>query len=757
MKAIAHGTAVTEPDGTFDVAFTAAADHAIPAKNEPVFAFTVHADITDTNGETRSDERIVRAGYTALQASVTADEWQTPAKPVTLTVDTRSLDGDPQPATGTVTIHSLNQPDTVARAPLQPERIWWTMGADEPPVDPSNPDSWEPGPVVAQRPFETDASGSTQVDVPLPAGIYRAQIETQDRFGKPVTARTTVRVLDPDAGHCSEKLANVFTAPTWSVEPGGTFTALWGTGYDQGRAFVEIECAGKVLQSFWTDRDRTQTIIRQDITEDMRGGLTLRVTYVRENRAYFNERIVDVPWSNKRLDVKWESFRSKLTPGAKETWTAVLTGPDAAPAAAEMVATLYDASLDQFLPHHWPEAFPVFRHEFNRANAEFENTLLAFDTIDGHWRESPRGVHWDYRHFPGDFVTNYWGYQAASVVTRQFLADGSFEEDKVMLSPFAVSAGRGSGYRASTTLAGSRMQSELKDLAAAAPAPAVVNATMVGESGEPGPKIDLSKVSARKNLNETAFFFPQLVADDDGVVRLRFTMPEALTQWRFLGFAHDRQLRSGFLSDTVVTSKDLMVEPNPPRFVREGDAIEFTVKVSNQSDQAQTGTVKLTLADAATLHPVDEALGNHATEQAFDVPAKQSRSFSWRITVPDGMGFLTYKAVGATAHASDGEEGMLPVLSRRMLVTESLPLPIRGKGTREFEFTETSRVREFHHAAQPVAHGADGVAAGLVRGARAALPDGIPVRMQRTVVQSDLRERARPADRELQSKDPAHL
>ncbi|MEO6992192.1 MAG: alpha-2-macroglobulin family protein, partial [Lacunisphaera sp.] len=202
----------------------------------------------------------------------------------------------------------------------------------------------------------------------------------------------------------------------------------------------------------------------------------------------------------------------------------------------------------------------------------------------------------------------------------------------------------------------------------------------------PPTKPDLNKVTARKNLNETAFFFPHLLADKDGVVKMVFTMPEALTEWKFLGFAHDQNLRSGFITAKVVTAKDLMVEPNPPRFVREGDEIEFTVKVSNQTDQPQTGTVRLTFADAATLKPEDSALGNLTTDKPFDVPAKQSRSYSWRIAIPDGMGFLTYKAVGSSAQLSDGEEGYLPVLSRRILVTESLPLPIRGKTTKEFEF-----------------------------------------------------------------------
>ncbi len=165
-------------------------------------------------------------------------------------------------------------------------------------------------------------------------------------------------------------------------------------------------------------------------------------------------------------------------------------------------------------------------------------------------------------------------------------------------------------------------------------------------------------------------------------------MPEALTQWKFLGFAHDRQLRSGLLRDSAVTAKDLMVQPNPPRFLREGDVLEFTVKVSNQSPARQTGSVRLTLADARTGKSVDALLGNAQTDQEFDIPAQQSRSFSWRLTVPDELGYLTYKTVGSTGKLSDGEEGYLPVLSRRVLVTESLPLPIRGAQTKKFEFAK---------------------------------------------------------------------
>ncbi|MBK8478597.1 MAG: hypothetical protein IPL39_20635 [Opitutaceae bacterium] len=409
-KAVAHGIAASGPDGTFKVTFTAEPDRAVPAKSEPVFSYTVFADVTDTTGETRSDERTVRAGYTALAASVNAGDWQTAGRPVELSVTTTSLDGVPQAAKGRMTIHALKQPVAVERAPLRRQNRWW-WGAEEPKADPANPDSWAQEAVVATQAFKTDATGATKVVVPLKAGIYRASLETKDRFGKTVTARRTVQVVDPRARRYGVKVPNLFAAPKWSVEPGEKFTALWGTGYASGRAFVELECNGKALMSYWTKADRTQEPIEHTVTEEMRGGFTVRVSFVRENRAYFHERVVNVPWTNKQLNVKWETFRSKLAPGQKETWTAVVAGPDARRSAAEMVATLYDASLDQYAPHSWPAGFSVFRYESNLSQFEFQNVQRDLQYVWGWWQTPQHAVDWRYRTFPAEVVSDFWGLE----------------------------------------------------------------------------------------------------------------------------------------------------------------------------------------------------------------------------------------------------------------------------------------------------------------------------------------------------------
>ncbi|MBP7052019.1 MAG: hypothetical protein KBE65_13475 [Phycisphaerae bacterium] len=639
-QAIAHGTAITASDGSFRIEFTAKPDLSVLEEDEPVFTYSISADVTDTTGETRSASRTVSAGYTALQAAIEAGQWQTPAGPVELTVRTESLDGEPAPAQGTIRVYSLTEPEAVVRPSLLSTRSA---------LDASNPQTWEVADVVNEQSFATGVDGLATLSVTLGAGAYRAVLSTQDRFGKSVAAQETILVVDPQASDFDVPIPNYLAAPSWSVEPGQTFTALWGTGYDSGQAYVELECRGEVLRSWRTEAGRTQETISQEVTESMRGGFTLRVTYVRENRAYVNEQIVDVPWTNKDLSISWEHFTSLLEPGQKETWTAVILGADARKAVAEMVAGLYDASLDQYLAHDWLHKFSGFRAESSRLSSQFENSSVTFSNVSYDWSIDTLSASLTYRQFPTDIVSlySYWYWsRSTSATTRggNTLDDGApAEAEKTTDEEQEVTADSG---------------------------------------------VDLGTVSARTNLNETAFFFPHLVSDSDGVVRMEFTMPEALTQWKFLGFAHDRDMRSGYLTGTTVTAKDLMVEPNPPRFVREGDVIEFTVKVTNQSAARVQGKMALALSDAWTLESRDEALGNDTPERDFDVPSKESRTLSWRLAIPDGCEFLIYKAVGATTRLSDGEEGYLPVLSRRILVTESLPLPIRGAQTKEFEFTK---------------------------------------------------------------------
>ncbi len=245
-------------------------------------------------------------------------------------------------------------------------------------------------------------------------GPYKVVVESQDRFGSSVRDEKVVQVLDPDADRFAIKLPDVLRSEKSSVEVGEEFTALWGTGYDAGQAYVEVEHRGKIIEAYWTDAARTQQIIRVPVSESMRGGFTVHVSHVEENRAYLNSVRVDVPWSNKQLKIKWEHFVSKLEPGAKEEWTLSISGPDAAEQAMEMVASLYDASLDAFLPHNWPNGFNVFRMDNSRLGYSFENRLKSLNYLAWNWRQDYQNETWIYRHYADDVVNQFAGYGRVS-------------------------------------------------------------------------------------------------------------------------------------------------------------------------------------------------------------------------------------------------------------------------------------------------------------------------------------------------------
>ncbi|MFN7140126.1 MAG: alpha-2-macroglobulin family protein, partial [Limisphaerales bacterium] len=689
---IANGTIRTEVDGRFQIEFVAKPDPTIPESDEPTFIYRIYADVTDNAGETRSDDGTINVGYTALQANMTGPEWLEENRLFRVEIKTETLDGEPQNAEGVVKLYELKAPEKVHRSPLPKGHLpyWHHEGPideeedDQP--DLSDPNNWPLGRVVAEKKFSTDKEGKANLEFKLKTGAYRIVLETKDRFGKAVTAKLPLQVLQPNAKRFAIRIPHFVQARTNSYLPGEEFIALWGTGYSKGRAFIEIEHRGRMIQSFWTKPEQTQEQIKLAVTEAMRGGFTLHVTQVRENRGYLTSERIDVPWSNKELEIRWEHFTSKLEPSQKETWTAVLSLPTNSVAAgkgykelpieqiaAEMVATLYDKSLDAFAPHQWMQRFNIFRQDRSTAEPMFQNGAQQFNAYWTTWHRTVSVPEMSYRRFPDDLTQNYWGYQSRSMRTRGVMKSETFSPGLSLGAPVPAAAVAQDAFFAD------RIREESLS----------VGAVPLDSSESPQPEgLNLDNVIARQNLNETAFFFPQLTSDSEGVVRMTFTMPEALTEWRFMGFAHDGKLRSGFIDGKTITAKDLMVQPNPPRFLREGDEVEFTVKVSNQSNAPQTGKVRLTFADGLTGKAVDELLGNVSAEQTFEIPAKESRSYSWRIKAPEELSVLTYKAVGATAKVSDGEEGFLPVLSRRILVTESLPLPIRGPATKNFEFTK---------------------------------------------------------------------
>ena len=708
---IARGTAVTDANGTFAVAFTAKADKSVPKESLPVFTYRVVADVTDPSGETRSDERSVNAGYTDIEAALSADPWQATGadgKPaaVAITLATTTLDGQPRGAAGTLTVSKLVQPAEVNRGSFfgagpgpgpRPMRVRRGPGraAGRPatlpvPPNPADAETWAVGEAVMKEQVATDkATGKKVATATLPAGIYKAVFEIPAAGDVPaVKAERLIEVVDADSDRYGVKRAFVMKSQKQSVEAGSEFSAVVGTGYDTGRALVEISLAGKTLKRFWTEAGRTQWPVTMKVGDEHRGGFTVRAWMVRDGRLHMETQTVDVPWTTKKLSIAWERFTRRLEPGAKEVWRAKIAsaadpiaGPSA-PALAEMVATLYDQSLDALAPHQWPAdgLMSLFRRESSWLNLAFTNSGEAFNQILGNFATSYAEVpELSYRVLRDPFGSPVRGGGPGGFVGgRRMLRGMRFEESEMAAMPMAAAAapeGLAINAVAMDGVENRKEQGKDRD-----------KGQQDKQSGGPAEPAGAPATAAapppRKNLVETAFFLPTLVSDKDGTLTIEFTLPDTLTTWQFKGLAHDASLRSGTIVDQCVSTKSLMVEPVVPRFLREGDVVQIPVKVSNTSTGRLAGKVTFALFDARTNDSRD-GLVDGPRELPFDLAAGESKPVVFTVKVADGTDTLRYLATGSAGKAADGEEAFVLVLPRRVLVSESVPVTIRGPAERK--------------------------------------------------------------------------
>ncbi|MFM7207974.1 MAG: MG2 domain-containing protein, partial [Planctomycetaceae bacterium] len=326
-RRIARGTDTTAADGTFTIRFPALPDRGVPTAALPVFTYEVVADVTDSGGETRGDIRRVTIGSADLEARIERSDWQAitpgttdeggrPAATVTLTLATTSLDGEPRSAGGTLAIHAVVQPAVVDRGdllgdgqePAAPRPFGSARRAKaaaaatawpQPVPRPADPDTWERGAVVVTQDVATAATtGRLDVVVTLPVGVYRAVFTIPGAgAAADVRSESTFTVIDPAAERYPVKRPFAMAAAVESVEAGRGFEAIVGTGYDCGRALVEISRAGRVLKRFWTEPGRTQWPVRVAVGDEDRGGFTVTAWMVRDGRLHREQRIVQVPWT----------------------------------------------------------------------------------------------------------------------------------------------------------------------------------------------------------------------------------------------------------------------------------------------------------------------------------------------------------------------------------------------------------------------------------------------------------------------------
>lgn len=409
--------------------------------------------------------------------------------------------------------------------------------------------------------------------------------------------------------------------------------------------------------------------------EEYASGIVLNYSFVKQGKCYTRMMSIARPLPEKKLNIAWKTFRNRLTPGQKEEWTLKITTPDGKPAKAQLMGVLYDKSLDQIAPHSWKMSLGFSQWLpscYWKHNLTFRSSYLNGVYPTKYYDE--KGL--DVDKFDGKFFSNYAYMQAVELSKLERSSGGTVESVRVQKDELVLEEGRVMKTR------GSNM------IRVAAPAPSANKVFDVVEempqfAGGSGSNVEqyLDKVQVRENLNETAFFYPALESDNNGNVAIRFTLPESVTTWKFMGLAHDKEMRNGLLVDEAVAQKTVMVQPNMPRFLREGDKSTIVVKLFNTSDKKVSGNTRMQILDPETNKVVWQKTQN------YSIDAEGSTTISFDV---QGLkeGVYINKVVAAGNGYSDGEQHYLPVLSNRELVVNTLPITLHQKGEQSFDLSK---------------------------------------------------------------------
>lgn len=404
-------------------------------------------------------------------------------------------------------------------------------------------------------------------------------------------------------------------------------------------------------------------------------GVVINYSFVKNGECYTRKISIARPLPEKKLNITWKTFRDRLTPGQKEKWTLQITTPDGKPAKAQLMSVLYDKSLDQLADHTWKMSlgFSQWLPDcYWKSNLKYYEMGLSGTYPTKYYDEKELDVD----QFDGKYFS-YYGYMQAVELSKLERSSGGtvesvrIQKDELVREEAKVMRIRGS--KMARVGASAPSVNKVFDVVEEMP-------QFAGGSGSDAGQF-LDKVQIRENLNETAFFYPALESDNNGNVAIRFTLPESVTTWKFMGLAHDKEMRNGCLVDEAVAQKTVMVQPNMPRFLREGDKSCIVVKLFNTSDKKVSGNARMQILDAETQKVVWQKT------QGYRIDAEGSATVSFDV---QGLkeGVYINKVVAAGNGYSDGEQHYLPVLSNRELVVNTLPITLHQKGEQNFDLSK---------------------------------------------------------------------
>ncbi|MFD2573994.1 alpha-2-macroglobulin family protein [Spirosoma soli] len=781
---VSNGTAVLDAKGSVSLSFLATPDRDQKPADNPIFDFELTIDVTDRAGETRSTTKVFRIGYSALQTELAIPAQVDKGEPAAFPLRIINQSGENVRATGQLMVYRLQAPNRLLRNRLwaRPDHQLLSRGEYEKlfPNDiyatENNPRSWPKGEMVQQLAINAPADSLIKPEISkyLP-GEYVAEVKATDSTGETTSERAFFTVVDGQQPTASKQIEAWVQDRKTTAEPGEN-ALFWVGNAQPGWVLMSVEENHRIVRQEWLKTNGQPQRVTLPVTEKQRGGFAVHFAMIQNGRFYEKTYPITVPLTNKQLQITTQTFRSKLKPGEREEWTLAIAGLNKTP--AEVIATLYDASLDAFDKLDWPTTFyqsyyptddnwqviGFLTQQSNSVRYQYQPQLPTparrYDQLGwsgyrlslnggrpfGHSPVGPFGVSDQALRVTvrrvGKVITgtvknpNGSGAPRISVmikdatvgvttdqkgafslstaseskpVTLVFAGIGYVTNeatikqkpislrlqpdvqslDEVTVTGYATQ--RKSDVTGATSIRLSGVARTMAAESAAMPAVMELKEAVAAEQTNRSNKID-QPVSPRRNFNETAFFFPELKTDSQGRIVLKFTMPEALTRWRLLAFAHTKDLKTGMLEREIITQKELMITANAPRFFREGDTIRLTARVNNLTNKKQSGTASLELTDALSGEPINPKLKLANSQAIIAVDGGQSQSVGWTLIVPAGIERVTCRLTARADGFTDGEEFTVPVLPNRMLVTDTQPFWVNGSESKEFKLKELTNL-----------------------------------------------------------------
>lgn len=643
---ISAGEVSSDENGDFEISFLALA----PYDEEflPWFNYQITAEVTDESGETHTSNLNIRLGKQSVLISTNLPEVMDLEDPVDVEVTAQTPNGKKLNSQIHFKLEKLITKDklttlvnvNVDTLLISPEKLKkdykdYVFATKRPAL--------EIEAIVLEKSLQTEIDSIIPKSLfqSLPIGSYKMTLSTVDKNGMEVKDTASFKIFSSKENKLAsaEELFSYMNQQNAKV--GDTLHFSFGSSLKNPQYYYQLSSGSEMITSSWYKASKGLNHLSIPILEDYRGGLNLQLFFVANNQVQEVSKSISIPFDNKELKVELITFRNPMEPGAKEHWKLKVRNKDGEKVDAEVLAAMYDASLDVFQENNWslwpyhPKNSP---YNWSASNSYFSEIRNNFSHRSNSSLSNPN---------PLELA---WSFRSSSRMVYSKMS--------------------GSGVMPAAE--GMAMEADM-----AAPPQVKPEATNSSPADEPeDQKTELNPVTPRKNLEETAFFYPQLKTDMAGNVSLNFVSPEALTKWKLMLMATTKDMDIGHFTQEVVTQKELMVMPNLPRFLRGGDQITLSTKVLNLLEEDQLINTELVILDAATKEPLNLLMSGQVNKQEVSISAKGQTEVSWSILVPEEIGAVIIRVLAQGPSHSDGEEHILPVLSQLHFLTDTYPFSL---------------------------------------------------------------------------------